>query len=105
MTIACEKYVEYINKDRSSDSVYRFISAMLKAAAIPGQPGRTDLRKAQAFMAMYEAVQKNMCDAAPEAIQAETERRWDGLPDRQKDALASRPGPLSRAFAGMAEPQ
>jgi len=105
MTISYDDYAKYFNKDRSSDPVYRFISAMLKAAEIPGAPGRNDLRKAQAFMALHDDVQKDMPDAAPEAIQAETERRWDALPGRQKDTLTSRPRPLSRVFADMAGPQ
>ena len=71
---------------------------------VSGQPGRTDMYKVRAFLALHDDVEKDMRDATPEAVQAETDRRWGTLPDRQRDVLASRPRPLSRAFADVPAP-
>jgi hypothetical protein len=101
MTITHEKYLECLNKDRSSDPVYHFTHAMLKAAEVPHQPGRTDLRKAKAYITLYDIVQKQTPEGAREDFREETQRLWDALSAQERVRLKSKPASLMRKVADM----
>ena len=103
MTISYEEYLEHRNRDWSADPVYRFTSAMLKAAEVPGKPWRSDPRKVKAFIALYEIVREQMPDCGSEDIQAETQRLWEALPARQRAQLASKPSAIQRKLKQMIE--
>ena len=84
MTASDEGYLEYLNADRSLRPVYQLVSAVFKAAEVPGTPSRIDMRKAMAFMRLYRSVRDEMPWAVSADIRAETERRWGALADCQR---------------------
>lgn len=107
MDISYEKFLEHYNRVKArgpDDPLYRLVSATLRAAEIPGEARRTDPSKSEAFLTLYGDVEQEMPGATLDVIRVETERRWAALADRQKNALASKPRPVSRAFADTPGP-
>jgi hypothetical protein len=108
MTISYEKFLISYSKVKAwgpDHPFNRLFSAVYKAAEIPGKPGRSDPSKVDAFLTLYGDVEKDMPAATQDVILVETERRWTALADRQKDAAALKPRPVSRVFADTPGPQ